>query len=194
MTDLLSYKRTRLEKLFYRLFADTRITPKREFFRPHDSRGRDMVPLYYAVLRIISSPDVATVKRWYTKHSSPVAMQRWIEDQHRQQQTEPVSALVSTESASGKLRGAPLVTVFGLAVPAAADSPLAGRSGNPDRPESTVRTFLDSPMKAPTPTAVPVSAVGGALPPPLPATSAAATEASSGRSMQHMELEVQDLP
>jgi hypothetical protein len=197
--DLLCHRKTRLEKLFYRRFQDTRVTPKREFFRPHDSLGRDMVPLYTAVLDTIASSDGTAVRQWYTKHRSASAMQRWIEAQHLHHSssdhhtamTPRTPVPTSAESSSGKLRGGPLVTVFGLAVPASIPSPAHNPAGQ-------VRTFLDSPIKAPTPTAVPVSSTGTPLPPPLPAaaTSAGANGvASSGgtvRGLQHMELEVQD--
>jgi hypothetical protein len=198
--DLLSHRKTRLEKLFYRRFQDTRVTPKREFFRPHDSLGRDMVPLYTAVLDTIAFSDAAAVRQWYTKHRSASAMQRWLEAQHLHHSssdhhtamTPRTPVPTSAESSSGKLRGGPLVTVFGLAVPASIPSPAHNPAGQ-------VRTFLDSPIKAPTPTAVPVSSTGTPLPPPLPAaaTSAGANgvagnSGGKGRGMQHMELEVQD--
>jgi len=79
--DLLCARETRLECLLYRLFDATRITPHREFFRPRDPLGREMVPVYTLVMRVICSPDSAMIKRWYAQHRSRTAMQAWIDAQ-----------------------------------------------------------------------------------------------------------------
>ena len=97
LVDLLSRRETRLEKLFYRLFQQTRIHPDREFFRPYDALGRPMLPLYVTVLRMVSSADTELMRRFYRTHKNPVQMQDWIEQQLIQFTHRPQREYVASE-------------------------------------------------------------------------------------------------
>lgn len=155
--------------MFYRLFRETRITSRREFFRPRDAIGRDMVPLYVTVLRVLAGADAAEVRRWYRAHKKAAAMQLWMEQQH------------SLAGAAGSAKATPSPSA---PLPAAVLSSALAQ-------DNAVKTFRDTPLVArKAPSAVPAAAAepGGAPPPPLPAQ----REARS--SAQPMELEVIDLP
>lgn len=80
--DLLMHRRSRLEKLFYRLFAKTRTTPGGPFFAPRDSLGRNMIPLYVTVLKALSAADTTHMTHFYRRNRVPSAMDDWVEQQH----------------------------------------------------------------------------------------------------------------
>jgi hypothetical protein len=171
--DLLCAWETRLERMFYRLFRETRITSRREFFRPRDAIGRDMVPLYVAALRALTSADAAEVKRWYAARRKAAAMQLWMEQQH---------SLAGAAAVSG---GANAVSTKAVPSPPA---PIL-------QADNAVKTFRDFPLAArkPVPSKAAAAAagaeVGGAPLPPLPLPAREAQPA-----VQPMELEVIDLP
>lgn len=161
--------------MFYRLFRETRITSRREFFRPRDAIGRDMVPLYVAALRALTSADAAEVKRWYGAHKKAAAMQLWMEQQH---------CLAGTPAVAG---GANAVSTKPAPVPPAPTAvPVLPSAVQQD---NAVKTFRDSPLVARKAPGSAGAEAGGAPPPPLPLPAREARPA-----VQPMELEVIDLP
>lgn len=71
-----------MEKVFYRLFAETRTSPDGPFFSPRDRLGRNMIPLYVTVLKDLASANTAHATQFYRKHREPSAMHTWMEMQH----------------------------------------------------------------------------------------------------------------
>lgn len=75
--------RERLELAFYQFFSETRMFSGKEFFHPVDTHGRDMVPVYEALLKILSSSDLQAIRRFYLLHGTTgLAARQWVESQH----------------------------------------------------------------------------------------------------------------
>ena len=93
--------RERLERAFYQFFCETRLFAGKEFFRPEDSRGRPMVPIYLALLTQLSSSDTRSIRRFYMTHgTTALAARQWIEEQHRALGGPGAAAEVSQEEAN----------------------------------------------------------------------------------------------
>jgi hypothetical protein len=80
---LLCHRKTRLEKLFYRFFKDTRTIPNKEFFSPTDAELRPMIPLYLSVLKTLSLSNTRQITQFYRKYADENSRLNWIEEQHR---------------------------------------------------------------------------------------------------------------
>jgi hypothetical protein len=75
--------RERLERAVYQFFHETRMYEGKEFFQPLDSRGRPMVPVYHALLTLLTSSDIRAIRRFYLQHgTTALAARQWIESQH----------------------------------------------------------------------------------------------------------------
>jgi hypothetical protein len=75
--------RERLERAVYQFFHETRMYDGKEFFQPLDSRGRPMVPVYHALLTLLTSSDIRAIRRFYLQHgTTALAARQWIESQH----------------------------------------------------------------------------------------------------------------
>jgi len=75
--------RERLELAFYQFFSETRMFSGKEFFHPVDSHGRDMIPVYEALLKILSSSDLQAIRRFYLLHGTTgLAARQWVESKH----------------------------------------------------------------------------------------------------------------
>ena len=144
-SDLLSHRETRIEKVFYRLFEQTRIHPDREFFRPFDDLQRPMLPLYVSILRALAAEDTEPMRRFYRAHRHPEDMQDWIE----QQLILYTPAPVRSANTSGK-NGTPRRSVSVESTSGYGD--VGGTSGGPPLPKH-VRTSSNNNYSTPsTPT------------------------------------------
>lgn len=75
--------RERLERAFYQFFSETRMFSGKEFFREVDSHGRDMLPVYLALLTILTNHDLQAIRRFYLQHGTTgLAARLWVESQH----------------------------------------------------------------------------------------------------------------
>ena len=75
--------RERLERAFYQFFSETRMFSGKEFFREVDSHGRDMQPVYLALLTILTNHDLQAIRRFYLQHGTTgLAARLWVESQH----------------------------------------------------------------------------------------------------------------
>jgi hypothetical protein len=75
--------RERLERAVFQFFHETRMYEGKEFFQPVDSRGRPMVPVYHALLTLLTSSDIRAIRRFYLQHgTTALAARQWIESQH----------------------------------------------------------------------------------------------------------------
>lgn len=93
--------RDRLERAVYQFFSETRMFAGRELFKPEDSRGRPMVPVYLALLTLLTSSDIRSIQRFYLQHgTTALAARQWIEDQHLQRGGPGAVAPVSSEEAA----------------------------------------------------------------------------------------------
>jgi hypothetical protein len=55
----------------------------KEFFQPMDKLERPMVPIYTALLKLLGSSDMSSIRKFYLEHGTTgLAARRWIEQQH----------------------------------------------------------------------------------------------------------------